>query len=107
MPFEPRAKEQLWRLAQYNGARVRVGQYAARGTVLALTGSTGLASKPHLHFDVSVPIDGNKGQSFPIKFETATGVQDLVQGLTYTANWCERSELSGRAELTCPRPSHR
>lgn len=70
---------------QYNGARVRVGQYVARGTVLGLTGGTGLASKPHLHFDVSVPIDGNKRQTFPIKFKTATGVQDLVQGMTYTA----------------------
>ena len=32
---------------------VEVGQYVAQGQVVGITGSTGVSSGPHLHFEIS------------------------------------------------------
>lgn len=50
------------------GIRVTPSQKVSRGQVLALSGSTGFSSGPHLHFVVFRPIDGIRRETFPVRF---------------------------------------
>ena len=64
-----------WHL-QHNGALVNVGDSVNKGQVIALSGKTGFALMPHLHFLVWT----NKGggwQQVPTRFQTSTGVKYL------------------------------
>jgi murein DD-endopeptidase MepM/ murein hydrolase activator NlpD len=64
-----------WHL-QHNGALVNVGDSVKKGQVIALSGKTGFALMPHLHFLVWT----NKGggcQQVPTRFQTSTGVKYL------------------------------
>ncbi|MGZ8554531.1 MAG: M23 family metallopeptidase [Chitinophagaceae bacterium] len=64
-----------WHL-QHNGALVNVGDSVKKGQVIALSGKTGFAFVPHLHFLVWT----NKGggwQQVPTRFQTSTGIKYL------------------------------
>jgi murein DD-endopeptidase MepM/ murein hydrolase activator NlpD len=69
---------------QHHGALVQLGQRVGAGQHIALSGATGYASSPHIHFDVFQNTDGKTRVTLPVKFKTAGGVLDpLKEGQTY------------------------
>jgi len=54
------------------------------GQPIGLSGSTGYASKPHLHFMVFQAIDGKKVLSLPFRLKTDHGTfTDFIRGRSY------------------------
>ena len=70
-----------WHL-QFNGALVKVGDTVSKGQPIALSGKTGYALVPHLHFLVWTYID-NQWQQVPTRFNTSKGVVYLRAGRKY------------------------
>jgi murein DD-endopeptidase MepM/ murein hydrolase activator NlpD len=67
-----------------NGARVKPGDPVAAGQLLGLSGNTGYSMLPHLHFAVYRPIDGQRRESLPVKFQSAGGKPlPLAEGRNY------------------------
>ena len=64
-----------WHL-QKDGALVKVGDTVKRGQVIGLSGKTGYAAMPHLHFLVWNSRNGNWTQ-IPTRFETRAGPKYL------------------------------
>lgn len=59
-----------------NGAMVNVGDQVKKGQVIALSGKTGFAAVPHLHFLVWTSKNGN-WQQVATRFQTSTGIKYL------------------------------
>lgn len=68
---------------QHNGALVNVGDSVKKGQVIALSGKTGYAFVPHLHFLVWTNKNGNWEQ-VPTRFQTSTGIKYLKSWKKYT-----------------------
>jgi len=64
-----------WHLQQ-NGVFVNVGDSIKIGQLIALSGKTGYAAMPHLHFMVWKVVGGN-WQQIPTRFSTSKGVRYL------------------------------
>jgi murein DD-endopeptidase MepM/ murein hydrolase activator NlpD len=64
-----------WHL-QKNGALVKVGDTVKKGQLIALSGKTGYAAIPHLHFLVWRN-DKNGWQQVPTRFQTSRGIKYL------------------------------
>jgi murein DD-endopeptidase MepM/ murein hydrolase activator NlpD len=62
-----------------NGVLVQVGQSVKEGQAIGLSGQTGRASEPHLHFAVFVPKDCFKIQTFPTSFRSSVGIIDKLE----------------------------
>lgn len=69
---------------QTGGALVEIGDEVKVGQPIGLSGSTGFASKPHLHFMVFQAIDGKKVLSLPFRLKTDHGTfTDFIRGRSY------------------------
>lgn len=65
---------------QQGSPRVRPGQQIAVGTPLALSGHTGFADAPHLHFGVYKVLDGDRKVTLPVYFQTRAGALPPKEG---------------------------
>lgn len=65
-----------WHL-QHNGALLNVGDTAKKGQVIALSGKTGYASVPHLHFLVWRFDSKGQWQQVATRFQTSKGIKYL------------------------------
>lgn len=69
---------------QKDGAMVKLGDEVTTGQPIGLSGQTGFASKPHLHFEVFQAIDGKRKLSLPFRLKTNHGTfNEFVQGEAY------------------------
>ncbi|HEV2841533.1 MAG TPA: M23 family metallopeptidase [Chthoniobacterales bacterium] len=66
------------------GALVEMGDEVTVGQPIGLSGQTGFASAPHLHFSVFQAIDGKKKLTLPFRLRTDRGVfTEFVRGRAY------------------------
>jgi murein DD-endopeptidase MepM/ murein hydrolase activator NlpD len=63
------------------GLAVAVGDTVQEGQLLGLSGRTGFAGQPHLHFHVGLRMLGEPGRTIPIRMRGRDGVElELVEG---------------------------
>jgi murein DD-endopeptidase MepM/ murein hydrolase activator NlpD len=65
-----------WHL-KFNGSLVKVGDSIKQGQAIALSGKTGYAALPHLHFLVWTFRGSGKWQQVPTRFQTSKGIKYL------------------------------
>lgn len=71
---------------KHDGVLVEIGQQVTAGQPIALSGSTGYSTSPHLHFGVYSAASAERLQSHPMTFTTGQGiVTKPLEGRTYTA----------------------
>lgn len=86
-----------------NGGKVKVGQRVQAGDFIALSGSTGFSSGPHLHFSVFKTKTGAQRVSIPVQFETASDLAvTLVEGRSYKCLAHEKLPAQGSVSLAAP-----
>jgi murein DD-endopeptidase MepM/ murein hydrolase activator NlpD len=66
-----------------NGVKVKVGDHVERGSFLGLSGKTGYAKGPHLHFSVYKVLDTSNRISVPFRCRTAQGVVEEIRTNVY------------------------
>jgi murein DD-endopeptidase MepM/ murein hydrolase activator NlpD len=68
-----------------DGVVVKVGDRVRRKQLIGYSGNTGFTSRPHLHFMIFRAVDGFTRQSFPMRFQTASGITKPQQGQSYSS----------------------
>jgi murein DD-endopeptidase MepM/ murein hydrolase activator NlpD len=68
-----------------DGVVVKVGDRISRKQLIGYSGNTGFTSRPHLHFMTFRAVDGFTRQSFPMRFQTASGIITPQQGQSYSS----------------------
>jgi murein DD-endopeptidase MepM/ murein hydrolase activator NlpD len=67
-----------------DGVLVALGATVQAGQPIGLSGATGFASRPHLHFAVFRLLDGMKHETLPVAMKTKSGIlKGLTQGQIY------------------------
>lgn len=70
-----------------NGVTVSIGQRVVKGQLIGYSGSTGYASGPHLHFQVSKVDENGKTLPIPTQFGSPQGkISVFEEGVFYTAH---------------------
>ncbi len=71
---------------KHDGVLVEIGQQVTAGQPIALSGSSGYSTSPHLHFGVYSAANAERVQSHPVTFSTHQGIVGRpLEGRTYTA----------------------
>jgi murein DD-endopeptidase MepM/ murein hydrolase activator NlpD len=66
------------------GALVKLGDEVTVGQPIGLSGKTGFASAPHLHFSVFQAIDGKTKLTLPFRLKTDRGIfTEFIRGKEY------------------------
>jgi murein DD-endopeptidase MepM/ murein hydrolase activator NlpD len=69
---------------QKDGAMVQIGDEVTTGQPIGLSGQTGFASKPHLHFSVFQAVDGKTKLTLPFRLKTNHGTfTEFIKGQSY------------------------
>jgi murein DD-endopeptidase MepM/ murein hydrolase activator NlpD len=69
---------------QTDGAMVKLGDEVSVGQPIGLSGQTGFASKPHLHFSVFQTVDGKTKLTLPFRLKTDHGTfTEFIRGQSY------------------------
>ncbi|MDB5201242.1 MAG: hypothetical protein JWQ27_651 [Ferruginibacter sp.] len=77
------SKAGYWHL-QKDGALVKVGDSIKKGQLIGLSGKTGYAAVPHLHFLVWRNDRSGNWQQVPTRFQTSAGIKYLRSWKKYT-----------------------
>jgi len=69
---------------KHNGVHVKLGQSLAEGDEIGLSGATGWADKPHLHFSVYRVLDSAEIESLPFHFKIGKAlIRRPIEGVLY------------------------
>jgi murein DD-endopeptidase MepM/ murein hydrolase activator NlpD len=62
-----------------NGVKVKAGRKVTAGQFLGYSGNTGFSTRPHLHFEVRKPCDGEKFTTIPIRYRTGAPKDEVLK----------------------------